>query len=72
MQDFNEVKYSFMSSQLINRDVKIISVQTGSIREASEPKGAFSDGNHDHCLPVICIKEESDTSMSSIGTDGGY
>lgn len=71
MQDFSEVKYSFMSLQLISRDVKIISVQTGSIGGASEPKGAFSDGNHSHCLPVICIQEETDSGMSSIGTDNG-
>lgn len=72
MQDFNEVKYTFMSLQLINRDVKIISVQAGSIRGAAEPKGAFSDGNHGLCFPLTCIKEESGTSMSSIGMDSGY
>lgn len=37
MQDFNEVKHSFISLQLISRDVKIISEQTASISGASEP-----------------------------------
>lgn len=40
MQDFSEVKHSFISLQLISRDVKIISEQTASI-STSESNWAF-------------------------------